>query len=155
VIASGGMGTVWEAEQDTPRRRVALKVMRFGFTGREDASRFRYESEVLGLLQHPGIAQVFEAGTRGAETGVPYFPMEYIEGAKTIVEYARDEQLSVRARLELFLPVCDAVQHGHQRGVIHRDLKPSNILVDARGQPKIIDFGIARAATSELAMKTL
>jgi serine/threonine protein kinase/formylglycine-generating enzyme required for sulfatase activity len=155
VIASGGMGTVWEAEQDTPRRRVALKVMRFGFTAPEDSSRFRYESEILGLLQHPCIAQVFEAGTHVAETEVPYFAMEYIEGAKTIVEYARDEELSVRERLELFLPVCDAIQHGHQRGVIHRDLKPSNILVDARGRPKIIDFGIARAATSELSRKTL
>jgi formylglycine-generating enzyme required for sulfatase activity len=149
------MGTVWEAEQETPRRRVALKVMRFGFTSPEDLSRFRYESEILGLLQHPGIAQVFEAGTHVAETEVPYFAMEYIEGAKTILEYARDQRLSVRERLELVLPVCDAVQHGHQRGVIHRDLKPSNILVDSRGQPKIIDFGIARAATSDLSAKTL
>ena len=155
VIASGGMGTVWEAEQETPHRRVALKVMRFGFTSPQDLSRFRYESEVLGLLQHPGIAQVFEAGTHVAETEVPYFAMEYIEGAKTILEYARDQHLSVRERLELFLPVCDAIQHGHQRGVIHRDLKPSNILVDSRGQPKIIDFGIARAATSDLSVKTL
>jgi len=155
VIASGGMGTVWEAEQETPRRRVALKVMRFGFSGPEDLSRFRYESEILGLLQHPGIAQVFEAGTHVAETEVPYFVMEYIEGAKTILEYARDQELSTRKRLELFLPVCDAVQHGHQRGVIHRDLKPSNILVDARGQPKIIDFGIARAAASDVSAKTL
>ena len=155
VIASGGMGTVWEAEQENPHRRVALKVMRFGFAGPEDLSRFRYESEILGLLHHPGIAQVFEAGTHVDETEVPYFAMEYIEGAKTILEYVRDRKLSVREKLELFLQVCDAVQHGHQKGVIHRDLKPSNILVDASGQPKIIDFGIARAATSETSGRTL
>jgi formylglycine-generating enzyme required for sulfatase activity len=155
VIASGGMGTVWEAEQGTPHRRVALKVMRFGFSGPEDVSRFRYESEILGRLQHPGIAQVFEAGTHVAETEVPYFVMEYIEGAKTILEYSRDLDLSVRKKLELLLLVCDAVQHGHQKGVIHRDLKPSNILVDSRGNPKIIDFGIARVAASDGTERTL
>ena len=155
VLASGGMGTVWEAEQETPHRRVALKVMRFGFSAPEDVSRFRYESEILGRLQHPGIAQVFEAGTHVAETEVPYFVMEFIEGARTILEYARDEELSVRRRLELLLLVCDAVQHGHQNGVIHRDLKPSNLLVDARGRPKIIDFGIARVVDTEAAERTL
>ncbi len=155
VIASGGMGTVWEAEQETPHRRVALKVMRFGFSGPEDVSRFRYESEILGRLQHPGIAQVFEAGTHLAENEVPYFVMEFIEGAKTILDYARDAKLSVRSRLELFLLVCDAVRHGHQKGVIHRDLKPSNILVDDRGNPKIIDFGIARVVGTDAAERTL
>jgi formylglycine-generating enzyme required for sulfatase activity/serine/threonine protein kinase len=155
AIASGGMGTVWEAEQETPHRRVALKVMRFGFASPEDVSRFRYEAEILGRLQHPGIAQVFEAGTHVAGTEVPYFAMEYIEGAKTILEYARERKLLVREKLELFLLVCDAVQHGHQKGVIHRDLKPSNILVDARGSPKIIDFGIARVVTADVAARTL
>jgi formylglycine-generating enzyme required for sulfatase activity/serine/threonine protein kinase len=155
VIASGGMGTVWEAEQETPHRRVALKVMRFGFSTPADVSRFRYEAEILGRLQHPGIAQVFEAGTHVADVEVPYFVMEFIEGAKTILEFARDAGLSVRSRLELFLLVCDAVRHGHQKGVIHRDLKPSNILVDARGNPKIIDFGIARVAGADAAERTL
>ncbi len=145
LIASGGMGAVYEAEQDSPRRAVAVKVLRAGVGSPTLARRFAQESEVLARLRHPGIAQVYEAGTFDDGSGpVPFFAMELIESARPITEVARS--LSIPAVLDLFLQVCDAVHHGHQRGVIHRDLKPGNILIDHAGKPKIIDFGIARAA---------
>ncbi len=162
------MGAVYEAVQEQPRRTVALKVMRRGIASRSALRRFEYEAQLLARLRHPGIAQVFEAGTydegpvgeadaSGAapEGGVPYFAMEYIPGARSITDYAESKGLATRARLELFLKVCDAVHHGHQKGIIHRDLKPQNILVDSAGQPKIIDFGVARATDSDLAVTTL
>ncbi len=156
VIAAGGMGVVYEAMQEHPRRSVALKIMRQGIASRSALRRFEYESQILARLRHPGIAQVYEAGMHDDGTGgVPYFAMEYIAGAKDLVDYARSKELSIRERLELFDKVCDALHHGHQKGIIHRDLKPANILVDSTGQPKIIDFGVARATDSDLAVPTL
>jgi tRNA A-37 threonylcarbamoyl transferase component Bud32/tetratricopeptide (TPR) repeat protein len=156
VIAAGGMGVVYEAMQDTPRRSVALKIMKQGIASRSALRRFEYESQILARLRHPGIAQVYEAGMHDDGTGgVPFFAMEYIAGARDIVDFARSKELSVRERLELFDKVCDAIHHGHQKGIIHRDLKPANILVDSTGQPRIIDFGVARATDSDLAVPTL
>lgn len=160
VIASGGMGTVYEALQLNPRRVVALKMMRRGLASASALRRFQYESELLAKLRHPGIAQVFEAGTHiegegPARREFPFFAMEYIEDARDILGYARDKNLAMRDRLELFIKVCEGVQHGHQRGVIHRDLKPGNILVDSAGQPKIIDFGVARAIDADAEGSTL
>ena len=165
AIASGGMATVYEAVQQEPHRVVALKVMHRHVTSRSALRRFQFESQVLARLRHPNIAQVYEAGTHGPPTDrggegadiaetVPYFALEYIPGAKTITQYARETALSTRERLELFATVCDAVQHGHTKGIIHRDLKPANILVDSAGQPKVIDFGVARATDSDLAITT-
>ncbi len=170
VIASGGMGTVYEATQDNPRRVVAVKVMKQGITSKSALRRFEYEGQILGRLRHPGIAQIYEAGTHvpdpsradqsrdreGAESlSVPYFAMEYIPNAKLITNYADEKKLGTRQRMELFAKVCDAIHHGHQKGIIHRDLKPSNILVDSTGQVKIIDFGVARCTDSDLAVTTL
>src|SRR5262249_39285654 len=146
VIAWGGMGPVFEAVQDEPRRAVALKTLRFGLTSPERLQRFRFEAEILGSLRHPSIAQVFEAGTHeeAGEHG-PFIAMGVVPGARGLLSYAREEDLELPARLALFLEVGEAVQHGHQKGVIHRDLKPGNILVDAEGRAKVIDFGVARA----------
>ena len=156
VIGSGGMGTVFLAVQDQPRRTVALKVMKLGISSASALRRFEYEAQILGRMRHPSIATVFEAGTWDGGTGrVPYFAMEYIPNARTITEYARGKKFDARQRVELFSQVCDAVHHGHQRGVIHRDLKPANILVDPTGVPRIIDFGLARAADSDLTLTTL
>ncbi len=156
VLASGGMGTVYEATQEKPRRTVALKLMKHGIASRSALRRFEYESQILARLRHPGIAQVYEAGTHRDDSGtVPFFAMEYIVGAKPITRYAKEKKLGTRERMILFAQVCDAVHHGHQKGIIHRDLKPSNILVDASGQVKIIDFGVARSTDSDLAVTTL
>jgi len=144
MLGQGGMGTVYEAEQDSPRRRVALKVVRAGLGSRELFKRFERESQALGRLQHPGVAQVYEAGTADTGFGLqPYFAMEFIEGSP-LKEYVRAERLDVPARLDLIARICDAVQHAHDRGIIHRDIKPGNILVDRLGQPKVLDFGVAR-----------
>jgi len=147
VIGVGGMATVYEATQVHPNRRVALKVMRQGLAQTSAIHRFQFETEILARLQHPGIAQIFEAGTWAERDGVatPYFTMEYISDARTITEYAVERDLPQSDRLRMFAEVCDAVQHGHQNGVIHRDLKPGNILVDSQGRPKVIDFGVARS----------
>jgi len=154
-IASGGMGTVYEAVQEQPRRTVAVKVMRAGVVSPETLRRFEYEAQLLARLRHPGIAQVYEAGTHDDGHGpVPYFAMEYIPNAKPITRYAEDKKLRVRERLELFAKICDAVHHGHQKGIIHRDLKPGNILVDSQGYPRVIDFGVARATDSDMALQT-
>ncbi|MHC4946274.1 MAG: tetratricopeptide repeat protein, partial [Planctomycetota bacterium] len=159
LISAGGMGRVYEGLQEQPRRTVAVKVMRGGIASRSALRRFEYEAEILAHLSHPHIAQVFEAGTHSEEgqdreDGVPYFVMEYIPNARAITGYAEAKDLSVRTRLELFLQVCDAVHHGHQKGIIHRDLKPTNILVDESGQVKVIDFGVARATDSDIAVTT-
>ncbi len=156
VIATGGMGTVYEAVQQQPRRTVALKLMRTGIASRASLRRFQYESQILARLRHPGIAQVYEAGMhREGRINVPYFAMEYVPDAKTIIDYAEAGALNPEARLELFAGVCDAVHYGHQRGIIHRDLKPANVLVDPTGQPKVIDFGVARVTDTDVAVTTM
>ncbi len=156
TLASGGMGTVYLAQQDEPERIVALKMMRMGLSSPDMMQRFRYESSVLARLQHPNIAQVYEAGMLESDpdTGVrvPWFAMEYVDGAQPITQYAGQQQLDTRDRLRLFLPVCDAVRHGHQRGIVHRDLKPGNILVDRNGRPQVIDFGVAHVTDGDIAM---
>ncbi len=158
-IAVGGMGTVYEAEQDQPLRRVALKILRPGVTSPSMLRRFEHEWQVLAHLQHPGIAHVYDAGVHREPgtpaDGVPYFAMELVPDAKTLVEYAEAEGLGVRERLELFAGVCDAVHHGHEKGVIHRDLKPANLLVDPSGRPKVIDFGVARVFDPKLLATTM
>ena len=154
-IASGGMGTVYEALQEQPRRSVAVKVMRTGRYSDSALRRFAYEAQILARLRHPGVAQIYEAGSY-QEDGfeIPFFAMEYIPNAKLITDYVKERDLSAREILELFIQVCDAVHHGHQRGIVHRDLKPGNILVDSAGRPKIIDFGVARATDSDMAAAT-
>ena len=143
----GGMGTVYEAEQDNPRRTVALKVIRPGLVSAEHLNRFSHEAQILGRLQHSGIAQVYEAG-RGID-GRPFFAMEFIRGMP-LDEYARSHNLDLPARLELLAKVCDAVQHAHDKGVVHRDLKPGNILVEESGQPKVLDFGVAHVTAADV-----
>ena len=156
VIGRGGMGTVYEAVQEQPHRTVALKVMRHCVAAQSTLRRFRFEAEILGHLRHPNIAQVYEAGIDDDGAGpVPFFAMEYIPQARPLTDYADQEQLSIRQRVSLFAKMCEAVHHGHQKGVIHRDLKPGNILVDSSGEPKIIDFGVARSTGSDIAITTM
>ncbi|UCF10015.1 MAG: serine/threonine protein kinase, partial [Candidatus Bipolaricaulota bacterium] len=156
LIAAGGMGRVYEAVQEKPRRTVALKLMRRNVVSAEAMRRFEYEAQLLARLRHPGIAQIYQAGTF-EEDGltVPYFAMEYVPNAKPLTTYANDRELRIEESLRLFAQVCDAVHHGHQKGIVHRDLKPSNILVDSAGQAKIIDFGVARSTDSDLALTTM
>ncbi len=155
VIGEGGMGTVYEAEQDDPKRRVALKVIRPGMVSPKLLGRFRHEAQVLGQLRHEGIAQIYEAGTEDrGHGGQPYFAMELVTG-RPLPEYAERQNLGTRDRLELVARVCDALHHAHQKGVIHRDLKPGNILVEEGGQPKILDFGVARATDADIQTVTL
>ena len=155
VVAAGGMGTVYEAVQEHPHRTVALKVMHRNVASRSALRRFQFEAQILGRLRHPNIAQVIQAGMHDdGGDGVPYFAMEYIPGARPITRYAKEKGLGTADRLELFAKACDAVHHGHQKGIIHRDLKPANILVDSAGEPKVIDFGVARATDSDLSLTT-
>jgi tetratricopeptide (TPR) repeat protein len=159
VLGSGGMGVVYVAQQHRPRRTVALKVIRPTSAQGALLRRFEHEAELLARLQHPGIAQVYETGVADFGHGQqPFIAMELVRGLN-LLEYAQQHDLSVRERLELVAVVCDAVQHAHQQGVIHRDLKPANILVAPSGdgvksafQPKILDFGVARATDSDLAL---
>jgi eukaryotic-like serine/threonine-protein kinase len=155
-IGEGGMGEVWLAEQKEPvRRRVALKLVKAGMNTREVIARFESERQALALMDHPAIAKVFDAGS--SPQGAPYFVMEYVAGVP-ITDYCDTHRLSTRERLELFVHVCEGVQHAHQKAIIHRDLKPSNILVsfvDGRAAPKIIDFGVAKALTQRLTAATL
>jgi hypothetical protein len=149
LLGEGGMGAVYEAEQDQPRRRVALKVIKAAWASPDLLRRFQREFQTLGRLHHPGIAQIYEAGT--ADTGFgsqPFFAMEIIHG-NALRDYADMRHLNTRQRLALMIPICEAVQHAHERGIIHRDLKPGNILVDENGQPKILDFGLARVTDAE------
>ena len=155
-IGAGGMGTVVLAQQESPRRDVAIKIMNPGVVSRKALRRFEFEAQTLGRLQHPAIAQVYEAGTfDDGSGGRPYFAMEYVSSAKELGDYVTDKQLDTVARLELFRAFCEGVEYGHRRGVIHRDLKPGNILVDAEGHPKIIDFGVARSTESDSVTATL
>ena len=154
--APGGMGTVWMAEQTQPvRRKVALKLIKAGMDSRTVLSRFEAERQALALMDHPNIAKVLDGGT--TEGGRPFFVMEYVKGVP-FTQYCDDARLSIAQRLELFVPVCQAVQHAHTKGIIHRDLKPSNILIglyDGRPVPKVIDFGLAKAMHEPLTERTL
>ncbi len=155
LIGEGGMGLVYLAEQKEPvKRTVALKIVKLGMDTMQMVARFRAEQQTLAILDHPNIAQVFDAGT--TESGRPYFVMEYVEGVP-ITKYCDRQKLSIDERLHLFLQVCAAIQHAHQKGVLHRDIKPSNILVSANDHaplPKIIDFGIAKAVHQPLTEQT-
>ena len=151
-IARGGMGVVFEAEQDEPKRRVALKILRWGIASEVARARFEQEARVLGNLVHPGIAALHEVGTHDTASGerVPYLVMELVRDARPITDFVLSEDLSRDERLSLFLDVAGAVTAGHQRGVIHRDLKPDNVLVDGEGRPRVIDFGIARVTAPDM-----
>ncbi len=148
-IGRGGMGTVYEARQSNPQRSVALKLLRPGWATESLQRRFEYETQVLGLLRHTGIAQIYESGSEVTDQGRQFFfAMELIEG-KPLTTYACEACLTKDERLKLVAVICDAIHHAHQKGVVHRDLKPANILVDVNGQPKILDFGVARAVAGE------
>ena len=144
IAGRGGAGIVYEAEQDEPRRRVALKVLDAALSGGEAAVRFRRESQVLARLEHESIASIFRVGSFGEERSPrPYFALEFVSG-RNLVEHAEHHKLEVAARLELLCRVADAVHYAHGRGVVHRDLKPANVLVTESGTPKVLDFGVAR-----------
>ncbi len=155
-IGEGGGGVVYMAEQEEPvRRRVALKIIKLGMDTRSVIARFEAERQALAMMDHPNIARVLDAGA--TDTGRPYFVMELVRGVK-ITDYCDKNQLDTRRRLDLFIQICQAIQHAHQKGIIHRDIKPSNILVtlhDGVPVPKVIDFGIAKATEVRLTDKTL
>jgi serine/threonine protein kinase len=177
-IGEGGMGTVWMAEQQEPvRRLVALKVIKAGMDSAQVIARFEAERQALALMDHPNIAKVLDAGTTdgsgsrqtsdsalasvgtlaSSATGRPYFVMELVKGTP-ITKYCDEHRLTPRQRLELFVPVCQAIQHAHQKGIIHRDVKPSNVLVapyDGKPVVKVIDFGVAKATGQRLTERTL
>ncbi|MDR3702990.1 MAG: serine/threonine-protein kinase [Candidatus Sulfopaludibacter sp.] len=155
-LGAGGMGEVWLAEQTEPvRRRVALKLIKAGMDTKDVVARFESERQALAMMDHPAIAKVFEAGSTA--DGHPYFVMEYVQGVP-ITEHCDTHRAPTRERLELFIQVCEGVQHAHQKAIIHRDLKPTNVLVsmqDGKAAPKIIDFGVAKATAQPLTEKTL
>jgi non-specific serine/threonine protein kinase/serine/threonine-protein kinase len=154
-LGEGGMGVVYHAQQLRPiRRDVALKIIKPGMDSRQVIARFESERQALALMDHPNIARVFDAG---ATSGRPYFVMELVHGVP-ITRYADSERLTVKERIELFIPVCKAIQHAHQKGIIHRDIKPSNLLVgeqDGQPTPKVIDFGLAKALGQQLSDATM
>jgi tetratricopeptide (TPR) repeat protein/predicted Ser/Thr protein kinase len=148
-LGTGGMGVVYLARQRRPEREVALKVIRPGFATARLLRRFEHEAEALARLHHPGVVPIYEAGTATTALGVqPFFAMELVQGEQ-LLDHATRQGLSLEARVALLTRVCDAVQHAHSKGVVHRDLKPANILVEANGQPRILDFGVARLAARE------
>jgi len=155
-IGEGGMAVVYMAEQEQPiRRKVALKIIKLGMDTKQVIARFEAERQALALMDHPSIAKVLDGGA--TETGRPYFVMELVQGV-SITEYCDKNNLSTKDRLALFVQVCTAVQHAHQKGIIHRDIKPSNVMVthhDGKPVPKVIDFGIAKATNQRLTEKTL
>jgi serine/threonine protein kinase len=156
LIGEGGFGVVYMAEQEKPiRRRVALKIIKLGMDTNRVIARFEAERQALAMMEHPNIAKVLDAGA--TDTGRPYFVMELVKGIP-ITEYCDKNDLDTRQRLELFIDVCKAVQHAHQKGIIHRDIKPSNVMItlhDGKPVPKVIDFGIAKATQHRLTEKTL
>lgn len=156
LIGAGGMGLVYEALQDNPSRVVVVKVMNPLLATAESFARFEREVRILASLRHPGIAQVYEAGS-AEEAGVRvlFYAMEFIPGARPLTAYAQERGLGTAARLELFVSVCEAAHHAHERGVVHRDLKPANILVDLEGRAKLIDFGVARGPDSDRAPEAM
>jgi non-specific serine/threonine protein kinase/serine/threonine-protein kinase len=143
IVGEGGFALVYLAEQEKPvRRRVALKVIKPGMDSKQVISRFEAERQALALLNHPNVAHIYDAGT--TEDGYPYFVMEYVKGM-SLTEHCDRQKLTIEERIKLFLQVCEAVQHAHQKGIIHRDIKPSNIQVCIEGErivPKVIDFGM-------------
>ena len=155
-IGEGGMGTVYMAEQTKPvSRRVTLKLIKPGMDSKAVVARFEAERQALAMMDHPNIARVFDAGT--TESGHPYFVMELVKGVP-ITEFCDEQKMSIAERLQLFMKVCEAVQHAHQKGIIHRDIKPTNVLVakyDDKPVPKIIDFGVAKAIGQRLTEKTM
>ena len=155
-IGEGGFGVVYMAEQQEPvRRKVALKIIKLGMDTKQVIARFEAERQALAMMDHPSIARVFDAGA--TDTGRPYFVMELVKGVP-VTEYCDTNNLSTKERLDLFMPVCNAIQHAHQKGIIHRDIKPSNVMVtlhDGKPVPKVIDFGIAKATDHRLTEKTL
>ncbi len=155
-IGEGGMGIVYVAEQEKPlRRKVALKVIKPGMDSKAVTARFEAERQALAMMDHPNIAKVFDAGTTDA--GHPFFVMELVKGVP-ITDYCDQNKLTIRERLALFIHVCQAIHHAHQKGIIHRDIKPSNVLVtlhDVAPVPKIIDFGVAKALNTRLTDRTV
>jgi non-specific serine/threonine protein kinase/serine/threonine-protein kinase len=155
IVGEGGFALVYLAEQEKPvRRRVALKVIKPGMDSKQVISRFEAERQALALLNHPNVAHVYDAGA--TEDGYPYFAMEYVKGM-SLTKYCDRQKLTIEERIKLFLQVCEAVQHAHQKGIIHRDIKPSNIQVCIEGEqivPKVIDFGIAKALCQPLTDRT-
>ncbi|MEM9347000.1 MAG: serine/threonine-protein kinase [Planctomycetota bacterium] len=159
LLGQGGMGLVYRAIQQRPRRPVALKLLRATAVSQRAMRRFEREAEILGKLQHPSIARIYEAGvieagTDAAGAPTPYFAMELIDGVG-LCRYAEANDLPIEDRVELFITVCDAVHYAHEQGVVHRDLKPANILVDHSGQAKVLDFGIARVTGSDQTLTTM
>ena len=156
LIGEGGFGVVYMAEQEEPiRRKVALKIIKLGMDTKQVIARFEAERQALAMMDHPNIARVLDAGA--TDTGRPYFVMELVKGIP-VTEYCDKNNLDTRQRLELFIDVCKAVQHAHQKGIIHRDIKPSNVMItlhDGKPVPKVIDFGIAKATQQRLTEKTL
>ncbi|MCG8407199.1 MAG: protein kinase [Phycisphaerales bacterium] len=157
-VGFGGMGIVYQAKQQNPRRTVALKLIRPGLASSQMLLRFKHEAHVLAHLRHPGVAQVYEAGWHQTKLRkLPFIAMEFIDGS-SLLNYVRQNLSNLRERLTLFMDICKAVHHAHQKGIIHRDLKPGNILIDTAGekaQPKIVDFGIARITNADLLLTTL
>src|SRR5262245_42519705 len=155
-IGEGGMGEVWMAQQTEPvKRLVAVKLIKAGMDSKQVVARFEAERQALALMEHANIARVLDGGATAS--GGPYFVMELVKGI-SITKYCDEHHLTPRQRLELFIPVCQAIQHAHQKGIIHRDLKPSNVLValyDGRPVPKVIDFGVAKATGTSLTEATL
>ena len=155
-VGEGGFGVVWAAEQREPiKQRVAIKIIKVGMDTKQVIARFEAERQALALMNHPNIAKVLGAGS--TENGRPYFCMELIRGI-SITQYCDENKLNTQERLDLFIKVCNAIQHAHQKGVIHRDIKPANILVtmhDGVPVPKVIDFGVAKAVEMELTEKTI
>ncbi len=156
LLGEGGFGVVYLAEQQEPvRRRVALKIIKPGMDTQQVIARFEAERQALALMDHPNVAQVFDAGA--TEQGRPYFVMEHVPGV-SITEHCDRHKLSIEQRLDLFMQVCEAVQHAHQKGIIHRDIKPHNILVavrDGQAVPKVIDFGVVKALAQPLTERTI
>src|SRR5262249_23063277 len=148
ALGSGGMGVVYAAQQDRPRRTVAIKVLRRGFRHPEVLRRFEQEAEMLGRLQHAGIAQVYAFHPGDRQTPA-HLVMELVAGPP-LTDYSRAHALSIAERVALLMKLAEAVQHAHDRGVIHRDLKPANVLIAEGGQPKVLDFGIARATGADV-----
>ena len=155
-IGEGGMGLVYMAEQEKPmRRKVALKIIKLGMDTKQVIGRFEAERQALALMEHPNIAKVLDAGATAS--GRPYFVMELVKGI-SLTEYCDKNNLSTRERLDLFIPVCNAIQHAHNKGIIHRDIKPNNVLVtlhDGKPVPKVIDFGVAKATHQRLTERTV